>query len=262
VTVTEHEAYNHTFPIVFSYTIPLLTPNPARGVLFEVGAGVFVQIRQRLFVVTAAHCMKQKAVIVDEKTFHIPPDPLVTIVNRGADWDIDIGFLEVQNDEKLRALRKSFCSSSHLSLSNLPKGGMLHIVGYPAGDINHQAKTVEIVKRGFGSQFQEQEGEYLLLPFPKKENWFHATEDGFEKATFHDTPKGFSGGGLWAFNPVPDGEMFVPEKHIKLVGIQSAWWIDRRLVKCVPILRWLQLIHEAYADLRGELEDKWPILRI
>src|SRR5262249_28581554 len=158
------------------YTIPLLTPNPARGVLFEVGAGVLVQIGQRLFVATAAHCMKDKAVIVDEKTFHIPPDSLVTILNRGADWNIDIGFLELKEDENLRALRKSFCSLGHLSLSRLPKGGMLHIVGYPAGDISHDAKTVEIVKRGFGSQFQEQEGEYLLFPFPKKGDWFHATD--------------------------------------------------------------------------------------
>ncbi len=55
--------------------------------------------------------------------------------------------------------------------------------------------------------------------------------------------------------------MFVPEKHIKLMGVQSAWWVERRLIKCVPILRWLELVHTAYPDLRPELEAKCPPLR-
>jgi hypothetical protein len=258
--VTDNEAFGHTFHIVFSYTMPLLTPRPREGVLFEVGGGVFVQIGRRLFVATAAHCMKDRAVLIDEKTFYIPPDPIVTVLNRGADWDIDIGFLEIRDDEKVQGLRKSFCSLGQLSLSDLPKGEVFHVIGYPSGDIDYRGKTVEIVKRGFGSQFQEKEGEYLLFPFPNKDAWFHAVGDGFERSTFHDTPHGFSGGGLWAFNRVPEGEMFVPEKHIKLMGIQSAWWIDRRLIKCVPILRWIELIHNAYPDLRPELEAKCPSL--
>ena len=81
---------------------------------------------------------------------------------------------------------------------------MFHVVGYPIDDIDYREKTVKIVKRGFGALFQEKEGEYFLLPFPKKDNWFHATEDGFETAMFHETTKGFSGGGLWALNRLPD----------------------------------------------------------
>jgi len=259
--VTDNEAYEHTFHIVFSYTVPLLTPGPRDGVLFEVGAGIFVQIGKRLFVATAAHCMKERAVLVDEKSFCIPPDPIVTVLNRGADWDIDIGFLEIKDDDAVQGLRKSFCSLGQLSLSDLPKGEMFHVVGYPTGDIDYRGKTVEIVKRGFGSQFQEKEGGYLLLPFPKKEDWFHAVRGGFERSTFHDTPRGFSGGGLWAFNRVPKRQMFVPEKHIKLMGVQSAWLIERRLIKCVPIIRWFELLHDTYPDLREELEAKCPSLK-
>ena len=149
-----------------------------------------------------------------------------------------------------------------LALSNLAVGDMHHLVGFPVGNWQRQGTTTELVKCGFGSQFQEKEGEYLIFPFPKKENWFRPFRDSFEKAIFIETPEGFSGGGLWAFNRVPDGELFVPEKHIKLRGIQSAWWVDRRLVMCVPIQRWLELIHEAYRDLRPELEAAFPLLAV
>jgi hypothetical protein len=43
-------------------------------------------------------------------------------------------------------------------------------------------------------------------------------------------------------------------------GIDSAWWIDRRLIKCVPIQRWLGLIHTNYEDLRPELDAAFPVL--
>jgi hypothetical protein len=55
------------------------------------------------------------------------------------------------------------------------------------------------------SQFQEKEGEYLIFPFSKKEDWFRPVGDSFEKSTFFETPNGFSGGGLWAFTCVPEG---------------------------------------------------------
>ena len=258
--MTENEAYGHIFPIVFSYTILLITPDTKYAPPFEAGAGVFVQIGERLFVATAAHCMKRDAFIANEKGFEFPSKPAVTILNRGADWDIDIGFLEVDVDNHVKALNRSVCSLDQLALSNLVVGDMHHVVGYPVGNWTQQGITTELVKCGFGSQFQEKEGDYLIFPFPKKENWFRPFGEDFKKATFIETPEGFSGGGLWAFNRVSDGELFVPAKHIKLRGIQSAWWIERRLVMCVPIQRWLELIHEAYPDLRPELEAKCPSL--
>ena len=74
---------------------------------------------------------------------------------------------EVQ--DKLRALRRSFCSLGQVALCEFPpKGEMFHVVGYPIDDIDYREKTVKIVKRGFGALFQEKEGEYFLLPFPKR----------------------------------------------------------------------------------------------
>jgi hypothetical protein len=42
--------------------------------------------------------------------------------------------------------------------------------------------------------------------------------------------------------------MFVPERYIKLMGIQSSWWPERRLLKCVPIVGWLELIALAFPN--------------
>jgi hypothetical protein len=260
--VTENEVYGHTFPIVFSYTILLIRPDRKYNPPFEAGAGVYVQIGGRHFIATAAHCMKEKVLIANEKGFEFPSKRTVTILNRGTDEDIDIGFLEIKPDEQFTALGRSFCSIDQIALSDLMADDMHHIVGYPVGHWKQKGVLTELVKCGFGSQFQEKEGEYLIFPFPKKEDWFRPVGDSFEKSTFIETPNGFSGGGLWAFTRVPEGELFVPAKHIKLRGIQSAWWIERRLLKCVPIQRWLELIHNEYPDLRLELEAKCPSLPV
>ena len=206
--------------------------------------------------------MKSHVFIADERGFQYPAHPSVTIINRGANWGIDIGFLELKVDEHVKALCGSSCSLDHLAVSDLVKGDMHHIVGFPVAKWERKGATTELVKCGFGSKFQEKEGDYLLFPFPKEQDWFRQVGgDDFTKMTFIDKPHGFSGGGLWAFNRQPEGEMFIPEKHIKLRGIQSEWCKVRRVVKCVPIHRWLELIHEKFPELRAELEEKWPILR-
>jgi hypothetical protein len=258
--MTGQQIYEHVFRMAFSYTVLLVTPKPMEEGLLEVGAAVLVQIGRRLFAATAAHCMTGQTCIVKEQSFYLPLDSPVKVANRGANDALDIGFLELEDDENLRALGRSFCALGQLALSDLPAGGPLHVIGYPIEAVSLQDRTVEIIKRGFMSQFQEKEGDYLLFPFPAKESWFHAVEEGFERATFHETPKGFSGGGLWGFNPIQDGELFVPAKQIKLAGIQSAWWPQRRLLRCVPILRWLQLIHAGYPDLRADIEAVFPVL--
>src|SRR5438132_13969483 len=98
---------------------------------------------------------------------------------------------------------------------------MHFIVGYPVGKWGlFPRNNVELVRCGFGSQFREKEGEYLIFPYPEPDQWFRPSKGGFDQSAFVETPEGFSGGGLWAFNRVPQGDLFVPEKHIKLRGIQ------------------------------------------
>jgi hypothetical protein len=258
--VDEIEEYSLTFPIAFSYTLPLLW---LEGDGHQMGAGVLVQVGARMFVATAAHCMPPGVTVIDEKGFSIPPAPSkITVVKRGADDDIDIGFLELEPDDSFRSLGKSYCSLAQLSTAALPAGGMCHVVCDPEGGSKVVGRrTLEVVKQGFGSTYQGQEGDYFLFPYPK-EGWTHGVGSGWEKAKFHDTPRGFSGGGLWAFIRPAQGEMFNPERAVKLMGIQSAWWIERRLVKCVPIVRWLELVHGAYPDLRWILEGQFPCLAV
>jgi hypothetical protein len=254
--MTENEELAHRFPTLFSYTGLLIKADTKYDPPFEIGASVFIQIGERIFLATAAHCMKQGVMVVDERGFDSRSKSPVTIVNRGADWELDVGFLEVQNDKHLKALGRSFCPLGQLALSDLVADDMHHIVGYPVGSWTFRGHTTEMVKCGFGTQFKEKEGEYLLFPFPNPDQWFRPMKDGFENSKFVETPEGFSGGGLWAFNRLADKELFVPKKHTKLRGIQCAWWIKRRLIKCVPIQRWLELIHEAYPDLRPDFEAK------
>jgi hypothetical protein len=186
--------------------------------------------------------------------------PESAVFNQGADNKIDIGFLEVRNDQQLKSLGRSFIPLGQIALSDLVTGDPHHFVGYPVDEWFPMGDTTVLKKIGFYSTYQEKEWEYLLFSFPKKDEWYVRAGDGFEKSKFVEKPDGFSGGGVWAFNPIGEGEMFVPEKHTKLRGIQSAWWFDRRLLKCVPIQRWLELVHEAYTDLRPTLEAKWPAL--
>jgi hypothetical protein len=258
--MTENQEYRRTFPILFHYTLPVVDTTEQ-----AIGAGVLIEINDRLLVATAAHCMPESGFcIVDENGFPVPyHGPGVASVRRhGADRQIDIGYLELDKPDQIRALGKSYCSLSQLSTATIPHRGMVHVLGYPVDTIvpDHQTMTLNLTKMGFGSHFQGQVGHYLTLHYPLM-GWQHSISDTeWEEQPFPTTPHGFSGGGLWAFTRPAQDELFNPAKHVKLMGIQSNWAPTQRIVRCVPILRFLQLIHRDYPDLRQQLEQEFPVL--
>lgn len=252
----ENQEFRLTFPTVFSYTIPIFSKNEDNSP--QIAAGVLVKVADKLLVATAAHCIAKDPVVLPEKEFFIPPDPGgVAIIAREIDKKLDIGLLELREDDAFKALCKSCCLLGQVSLAPIPKGGMCHVVGFPNHARKLSGRTYEVVKQGFGSVYQEQEGDFFMFPYPEK-GWTHGVgTNEYEPADFHPTPHGFSGGGCWAFlRPQPE-EMFVPEKHIKLMAVQSAWWAKRRVVQCVPIRCWLELVHQAYPNLRPLLEAQF-----
>jgi hypothetical protein len=260
--MTESQEYRRIFPIFFHYTLPIWDTTKQ-----AIGAGVLIEIKDRLFVATAAHCMPQNGFcIVDEKGFPYPyrGPGVVTDCRHKPHPQIDIGYLELDktDQERLRALNRSYCSLSQLSTDAISHGGMVHVLGYPVDTIvrDHQTRTFNLSKMAFGSPFQVPVGDYLTLNYPLM-GWRHSVSDTeWEEQKFPTTPNGFSGGGWWVFHRPAPGELFNPAKHVKLVGIQSSWNFVHRVVNGVPIIRLLELIHEDYPDLRQELEQEFPVL--
>jgi hypothetical protein len=54
-------------------------------------------------------------------------------------------------------------------------------------------------------------------------------------------PRGMSGCGVWTYPPFTEGDLWDPTK-VELVGVQSSWYKDRRLMKAIKIERLLAVL--------------------
>lgn len=72
-----------------------------------------------------------------------------------------------------------------------------------------------------------------------------------------ESPVGMSGGGLWDYQVDDREKLWTPEESY-LVGIQSAWDEENRLLKVIQIQHWLKLVYDNYEDLQEDIRTSIP----
>jgi hypothetical protein len=255
--MTEHEEVQHMRRIVHTYTVPIKEKADSHD--DQVGGGVLIDVGGTLLVASAAHCIKDRPAVL-ETDFSIPTESKIRIVRRGIHPTLDIGFMELQRNEAIPILNRGECLLGMICLEPLPTNGMVHIVGFPAVARKLQNQRLTIVRKSFGTQFIRAHGEHCFFSYPEMGWTWDEGKNDFVQAPFDKTPHGYSGGGCWGFVQSKRGELFTPNKHIRLYAIQSAWDRNERHVKCVPIASWLTLVSECCPDLRPAITRQFPDL--
>jgi hypothetical protein len=98
-----------------------------------------------------------------------------------------------------------------------------------------------------------QGGDERILELEYERAGYALSPDGaaFRAADFFETPEGFSGGGVWTMMRVNEGELFVPQTHIKMSGTQFQWNSKTRILKAMRPRFSVALFFEFYPDLRA-----------
>jgi len=99
-------------------------------------------------------------------------------------------------------------------------------------------------KKAFVSNMAEQADTYIKIYYP--EVGYRLENGQWVETPFVETPHGFSGGGCFIISERP-GE--VAALGHKLIGIQSSWYRESRLVEVIPIKPWYEMV-KAYLASR------------
>jgi hypothetical protein len=255
--VTEHQEIQQMRRIVFTYTVPIKKNADSHD--DEIGSGVLIDFGGTLLVASAAHCIKDEPTVL-ENDFSIPTEREIKILRRGIHPSLDIGFMELQRNKASAILNRGECSLESFCLEPLPDKGMVHMVGFPDDARQFDKRSLTIVRKGFGTELMRPEGEHFFFSYPEMGWTWDWDNNGYVQAPFDETPCGYSGSGCWGFVQPKLGELFTPEKHIRLYAIQCAWKRDERYVKCVPIASWLTLVSSCCPDLRSTIAGLFPDL--
>ncbi len=253
-TLAERHEINELMRAVRSYTYPVLfnTQNP------HLGTAVLLRHGERLFAFTAAHN------IAADTAIHVRLSPnaertqfsiLTTYVHPQYDPEpdtskFDLAILELEPNASVAAGDVAQLYTG--GFGKLPEGApkpsgsaFVWVVGYPAELARPGESRTTLYQTTFATQILDYAPDELSLHYPATA--YQMPHDGVtcEVGSTTTTPSGYSGGGVWAAN-VPTDDLFVPHRHIKLVGIQTHWSPSSRLVRCVPS----KVIVEALKDFK------------
>ena len=260
----EDEAYNALLQYIASCTVIVTGADKN----FQHGSGVAVKYANQYYILTAAHVLKDEP---DNKKIRIigKPDAPIKIVHKdhlpnaifsrtsgplaystavslpideriiGND-DEDIAALEIHDAEKYLP-HTIFHDLSSQGETRNSAGEIVNIFGFP-GEI---AQFVEHrMTREQGNiafpQFQQREIRQIIdAPCELDPAVWFVTEYSFEDNTCN--PKGLSGCGIWNIPKVKDNKIWSPQQS-QLLGIQSAFYPDSKLLKVIRIERIIKLL--------------------
>src|SRR5258706_398734 len=127
--MSEIDEFQAMYPMVFRYTVPIKQYAESRDDLM--GAGVLVDVGDRLFVATARHCIEDQPIVLEDK-FSLPARASrITILRRGVHPTLDVGFLEIEPRADVSILQRGRCSLDMLCVQPLTTTNMVHVVGFP-----------------------------------------------------------------------------------------------------------------------------------
>jgi hypothetical protein len=260
--MTEAEEFRATYPIVFNYTIPIKETAKTRD--DKMGAGVLIEVAGQLLVATAAHCIVDDPAVLED-SFELPAATRIKILRSGVDAKLDIGYMELERNKDVPILNKGHATLDMLSLDAPKPADMVHIVGFPAVARKLDADRLTVQKKGFGTQLVSIDTDhhslsFLRFSYPIEGFTWDYQKNEWTRAPFDEHPKGYSGGGVWSFTRPKEGDLFSPQRHIRLYAIQCAWNKDERYVKCIPIMYWLRGVSDICEDLRHAIISRFPLI--
>lgn len=257
-TLAERHQINELMRAVRSYTHPVIFNK--NGCL---GTAVCLRSGERLFAFTAAHNVK------DDTTIHVrlnsaceqtwfkvlsdyihpkySPDPF------SGTSKFDLAILELEPTPAVTAgdieqLYTGEFAKQPQADRKVVSTAYYWVVGYPSELVNPSEKPLTLKQTAFATQILEYSADEFSLHYPT--TGYQMPHDGTtcEVGETTKTPSGYSGGGVWATLDPPE-VLFNPQRHIKLVGIETHWSERQRLARCVPG----KVIAEALKEFKPDL---------
>jgi hypothetical protein len=238
--VTEETSLAH-YPELYRRVVMIVHEHEDTGTPHQIGSGVLVNVEGRHFVATAAHCIRRNPCVIREgqwnpNTSAPLPQRSAVIIRAGTHKLLDIGFLEVATvlgpeiGEEQLYFNQGLALQPHWSL---------HVIGYPVKTIakSEPLQMMTMRKKAFVSNMAEQADTYIKIYYP--EVGYRLESGQWVETRFVETPHGFSGGGCFIISERP-GEVAVLGH--KLIGIQSCWYRESRLVEVIPIKPWYNMV--------------------
>jgi hypothetical protein len=225
-------------PHLLRYVAPIMW-NP-----MNLGSSVLVNVGGRHFAASAAHCIKQRPVVMIAPTpvSHNNPVEMKPLFAKYSTFHnkVDIGYVEI-DDPGCEAVTLDQISYAPELLT-----GQVHVVGYPATEANKDdiKREISLGINLFSTTIIEATPDYLKLHYPSKGTRYDAASGTWSPSEFPRTPHGFSGGGVFVITKKLIGGLEVIE--YKLVAIQSCWLESERYVKAIPA-DWLREIWKTQA---------------
>jgi hypothetical protein len=231
--------YAEHIKIVRGYSHPIII-SPHSTEQRGVGTAVAFRAGDRLFAITAGHCIT----IPFEVHLLVGGGRAIRgeILNSfyHPDWDTpgvetDVGFVELENRSDVAACRiEQLYVESGNEVVRPVEGRLLHIAGFPEFGFNPDPRPVQCGLSVIPGRFKGATDTRVELAYA--EHGFSLGPDGAtcEPATFPATPRGFSGGGVWGFRKTEESELFLPHRHILMIGTQFAWNSTTRTLFAVP----------------------------
>lgn len=232
---------NEVCRILTSYT-RVTMPYPGKDSL---ATSVILRAGERLFAVTAKHCVTDEVEINNGKR-----NGRIPIVHKWLHKNLDIALLELEPQPNLPA-----CSLDQLTKS-LPQvinstDPDYWVAGFPRHSAKYENGKMFPTGATFATSLLAVCDDALTLYY--HEQGYKVVMDSNQACAEADlplTPHGFSGGGVW-FNSSSgkDSTLFNPLRHIQLIGIQYSWDKETRILKAVPSLVIWQMLQEACPDV-------------
>lgn len=258
-TLAERHETNELMRVVRSYTHLVVSDIRAQ----RLGTAVLLRHGDRLFAFTAAHNIADDTAIhvrlglgAERTLFRVldtfihpryNPEPRTST--------FDLAILELENIPAVEAgdVAQLYTGEIRRRPEGQPESAdnttFVWVVGFPSDLAQVRDGIVSVYQTAFGTQMLDATPDVLSLYYPMIA--YQMPQDGMtcEIGELASTPRGYSGGGVWAMR-VPDGGMFYPHRHIRLVGLQTHWCERSRMIRCVPSAvmaeafrqRWLELV--------------------
>ena len=241
-TLPERHEINELMRVARSYTHPIIF-NHEKPVF---GAVVLLRHRERLFGITTARNIQKDLMI----QFRLSPGSrrnqfniLRTHIHPKFEQNVksskfDLAVLEMEPNSSITAGDVGQLYTG--GFGKLPEGkhklvsnAFVWVVGYPSELAEQKGGSTVIYQTSFCTQILKHSPDEISLNYP--ETGYQIPHDGksCEIGQMSPTSEGYIGGGAWVINYKP-GELFIPHRNIKLVGIHTHWTPYPRLAHCIP----------------------------
>jgi len=239
--------------IVRSYTHAIVLKGPG------IGTGVAFRVGDRLFLITAGHCLQSAfgvslfagegpALEAEVLNCRFHPDSPRTDVHK------DIGFVEIRNMPSLPACQLEQFNIGEPTVQVPTDGALLFIAGCPESGFQPLVRPAQVGLAVIAGYLHGGSETVLEIEYERTGHAVSPDGSSFQDSDFFATPRGFSGGGVWVLLKPKEGELFLPHKHVKMCGTQFQWDEDRRMLQAMRPRFSLPYFFERYPELRAEYE--------